>query len=523
MGDQSPPDRTHRVFDDRYELIQPLGSGGTAEVWRARDRKLGRDVALKILSGPAARDEDHRRRIEREARALAAISHPNVVGVYDYGEQPTDVDEPVPFLVMELVDGPDLAHRLASSGPLSSEEASRLLTDVLRGVDQGHAVGIVHGDLKPANILIAQDGAKVTDFGVARILAEETGTTAVAATPTYAAPEVLRGERPGAASDVYSAACVAFETLTGRPPYQGKNYWDVARQHLEDPVPSVRHHRPEVPTAIDAAVAAGLAKDPSKRPSGATAFAETLGLPLGPAESLGPSEPAADAAPTVPVRREPTEVLPGPPATGRGAAAIAFLRRVPVGLALAVLAVLALLAMKDGATATTRTPELVGMSFVDARTTAEEQGFEVVAEPVHEGGEAGTVVRQSPPPGELLDRGDRIAVDVTQGAPQVTVPDVTGLAAPEAREQLAAGGLEPGVTAYLVGTGEDRGTVVRTDPPAGESVDEGTSVEVFVATGSGGDDDESADDNEEQDEDEGNGNGPPDDRGPPGERGRGNN
>lgn len=503
-------DRT-RTFDDRYELRELLGSGGAAEVWRARDHKLGRGVAVKILSGPAARDPGHRRRIAREARALAAVSHPNVVAVYDYGEQPTDGAEPIPYIVMELVEGPDLAHHLAASGPLGPEAASRLLTDILRGVEQGHAAGIVHGDLKPANVFLAPDGAKVGDFGVARILTEETGTTTVAATPTYAAPEVLRGERPDLTADVYSAACVAFEALAGRPPYRGKNFWEVARQHLEDPVPSIREHRPEVPAAIDAAIAAGLAKDPADRPATMAAFAEALGLgqPL--------SQPAHDAAPTVPVRREPTEVLPKRPSHRRGAGVLDLLRRIPIGLALAALAVLLLLAMKDAATATTRVPDLVGMQFVDARAAAEDEGFRVDAQPVHEGGVAGTVVRQDPAPAELLERGGAIRLAVTQGAPQVTVPDVAGLPAADARDELAAAGLEPGVTAYLVGTGRPAGTVVRTDPPAGESVDEGTAVEVFVAAETDSDDEDGKekdeeDEKEEKEEKEERG-GPPRDRG----------
>lgn len=436
---------------------------------------------MKILSGPAARDPGHRRRIEREARALAAISHPNVVGIYDYGEQPAASGEPIPYLVMELVEGPDLAQHLASAGPLDPAEAVPLIAGVLAGVEQAHAIGIVHGDLKPANILLAPDGPKVSDFGVARILAEETGTTAVAATPTYAPPEVLRGERPSPAADVYSVACVGVEALTGAPPFDGASFWELSRQHQEDPPPELRRRRPEIPGHLEAAVLSALAKDPSARPPTAAAFADLLaGSPPTVPVPVSPGG-VSHAAPTEPVRFAPTEQLPSRNRPSRVHAALALIRRVPPGVAIALLGVLLLVAMRDAATAATSVPELQQMDIDQATELADGAGFRTVVSEVDAGGVAGTVVDQRPAPGTLRPRGSTIELQVTMGAPQVTVPDVSGQPVAEARGHIEAAGLTVESVTFRPDSGAAPGTVERTFPAAGESVDEGTPVTIVAA------------------------------------------
>lgn len=273
---ETRPTSASRVLDGRFELTALVGSGGMAEVWRARDNRLGRDVAVKILSGPSAREESMRRRIEREARALAAINHQNIISVYDYGEGEGPAGDVQPYIVMELVNGPDLHQYLQANGPLAVDEVRGVMRALLSAVDAAHTAGVVHGDLKPANVIFGADGPKVGDFGVARILAAETGNTTVAATPSFAAPEVLRGSRPGPASDIYSAACMAFEMLTGRPPYEGANSWEVAARHLEDPVPSVRDVNPDVPYDFAEVLRRAMAKNARRRFDSPAAFAEAL-------------------------------------------------------------------------------------------------------------------------------------------------------------------------------------------------------------------------------------------------------
>src|SRR5439155_16856045 len=190
---------------------------------------------------------------------------------YDYGEDSSGE----PFIVTELVDGPDLHRYVASAGAVPADRAVEIMRGVLSGIQVAHEAGIVHGDLKPANVLLSEDGPKVGDFGVARILEQETGTTTVAATPTFASPEVLKGERATPASDVYSAACLAFQLLTGRAPYDGANGWEVASQHLEAPVPHVREFT-NVSPELDATIHRGMSKEPHRRWPTAADFSRAL-------------------------------------------------------------------------------------------------------------------------------------------------------------------------------------------------------------------------------------------------------
>jgi eukaryotic-like serine/threonine-protein kinase len=469
------------LLDGRYELLELVGIGGASEVWRARDHRLQRDVAVKVLSGPAARDPAHRRRIEREARALAAISHPHVVGIYDYSEQPAASGEPLPFIVMELVDGADLARHLQRTGPMDAEAARGLLLGLLSGVEQAHRLGIVHGDLKPANILLSASGPKVVDFGVARILSDETGTTRVAATPAYAPPEVLGGDRPEAPSDVYSAGCIGFELLTGRPPFGGSTVWEVSRQHAEAPVPSPRAIRPEIPEDLDHAIRRALAKDPAERPPDAAAFAELLGAEV-PAAVEAAIAPAAASTPTLQVVHQRTETLgPDEKPRRRRPSPVHLLKRVPIGIALGLVAVMAITLLRGSATAAVRVPELRGLPLPAAAKLADEEGFDVRIQDVAAGGVKGTVVAQDPPPAAIRSRPALITLHVTKGAPQTKVPDVAGMRVDQAREAITKAVLTVGDVSYQPATAAAAGTVLRTDPAKGEQVDEGTKVHIVAA------------------------------------------
>jgi serine/threonine-protein kinase len=309
MDDTEPKAHADKpLFDDRYELVELVGSGGMADVWRARDTRLGRDVAVKVLSGSSARNATMRRRIEREARALAALSHQNIVAVYDYGEAEGPTGEVQPYVAMELVAGSDLQRHIERDGTLAVDEAAAILRAVLAGIAYAHSSGIVHGDLKPANIILGPNGPKVGDFGVARILAEETGTTTLAATPSFAPPEVLRGGRPTESSDVYSAGCVAFQMLTGHPPYEGDNAWDVASKHLGDPIPTVRDVRQDVTPELDDVIRRAMEKDARRRHNSAEAFAAAVEeAPVASSATVPVPVPTATGTPTG------TEVLTGRP------------------------------------------------------------------------------------------------------------------------------------------------------------------------------------------------------------------
>ena len=418
--------KSGRILDDRYELAERIGAGGMAEVWRARDRRLNRDVAVKLLDGPAARDASRRRRIEREARALAAVSDPGIVAVYDYGEDSTDSGDVLPFLVMELVDGPDLHHYLQKEGRLPVDRSREILRAIGKAVSTAHEAGVVHGDLKPANVFIDRNGPKVGDFGVARVLDEETGATTLAATPAFASPEVLRGAKPTPASDIYSLACLAFEMLTGHPPYSGGNAWEVASKHLESPIPSVRVERPDVDVQLDEAVRSGMAKDARKRPGSAAKFVEMLGS--APTRTV----PITAAAITPP---DATEALPSRPDLSRVAVLGPFARlaarrggRRPskrgliaaIAIGLFVPLFFLLVGMRGDAVAV---PDVHGKAEADAAAALQKAGFTVSGvsyEPVS-GGQAGIVVRTIPTAGTRLARGAKVHVIATAlEAPAVT-------------------------------------------------------------------------------------------------------
>jgi serine/threonine-protein kinase len=380
-----------------------------------------------------------RRRIEREARALAAVSHPNIVAVYDYGEARTDGNLK-PYVVMELVEGPDLERHLRDKGPLPVDEAVGLLRGILAAVARAHEAGIVHGDLKPANVLLAPGGPKVGDFGVARILAEETGTTTVAATPSFAAPEVLRGERPTPASDVYSAACLAFQMLAGRPPYEGTNAWEVAARHMEDPVPLVSHVRPDVLPWLADAVRQGMEKDPKRRHRTVAAFAAELDaapatVPLVSSGGDAPGEAGREAP------REATEVLPGRPDL-RWAAVLGPLagwgdriaRRPPgarsplllAGTLVVVLAILAVVLFSAGSgPRRVEVPDVRGMTSTAAAARLRQSGFrtDLSYRPVTTG-EAGVVLETIPAGGQMIDEGAEVHI-IASALARTAAPVVT--------------------------------------------------------------------------------------------------
>jgi serine/threonine-protein kinase len=248
----------------RYELELLVGEGGMSSVYRAHDTVLERRVAIKVLHEHFSRDPEYVERFRREARAIARLAHPNVVTVIDRGEW-----EGRQFIVFEHVAGENLKTVVEREGPLPVDEAVRFACQIGRALAFAHQLGIVHRDVKPHNVLVDGSGtAKVTDFGIARALDADdalTATGTVLGTGQYLSPEQANGERGDERSDQYSLGVVAYELLTGVPPYSGDNLMAVAMRHVNDPVPSVRERRPDVPPRVDALVAKAMAKRPEDR------------------------------------------------------------------------------------------------------------------------------------------------------------------------------------------------------------------------------------------------------------------
>jgi serine/threonine-protein kinase len=262
------------VIAERYELEELVGSGGMSSVFRARDRLLERTVALKVLHAHYAGDAETIERFRREARAVAQLSHPNIVTVIDRGEA-----DDRQFIVFEYIDGQTLKEIVEERGPLPVRETVELAIGIARGLAFAHRQGLVHRDVKPQNVLLNGDGKpKVTDFGIARSLdvAGVTQTGTVMGTSHYIAPEQASGQAVDAQTDVYALGAVLFELLTGAPPFEGDNFVSVAMKHIHEEAPAVLERRPDCPLRLAAAVERALAKAPSERFPTMDAFAAEL-------------------------------------------------------------------------------------------------------------------------------------------------------------------------------------------------------------------------------------------------------
>ena len=264
----------------RYELRARIGSGGMATVWRGFDRRLGREVAVKVLSENLAADERFRQRFEREARHIAALAHPNIVVVHDFG-----VEGDQPFIVMELVKGKTLRQLLAESAPLTPQQVLDLAADVLAGLGHAHEAGILHRDIKPGNVLVTDTGvSKLADFGIAKATEETvdlTDTGAILGTVSYASPEQLSGEPLGPPSDLYSLGCVLYECLAGRPPFVADNIAAlVTQQQFAEPTP-LTDLAPAVSPQLCATVMRALEKSPERRFDSAEEMALSMRAGIG--------------------------------------------------------------------------------------------------------------------------------------------------------------------------------------------------------------------------------------------------
>lgn len=330
-------DAPYEVLAGRYELHRQLATGGSADVFLARDQLLNRPVAVKVLNATLSEDQDFVERLRREAQLVASLNHQNIVGVFDQGEQ-----DGAPFIVMEYVDGRSLADILRSEGRLHPDRAATIAVDVAAALDAAHRQGMVHMDVKPGNVLITSEGqVKLADFGIAKALNEgsETDLTAesgtVMGTATYLSPEQAQGQKVGPRSDVYSLAVVLYEMMTGRPPFIGDTPVEIARKHVEEAPQAPHRLGVEIAQSLEAITLKGLAKSPVNRYPSVRDFAADLKRYLAGAHSLTDNAPsgtkpaAAAAAPpivravtgrsTAPEQKDQTVLIPATP----GAAPVA--------------------------------------------------------------------------------------------------------------------------------------------------------------------------------------------------------
>ena len=516
-----------RLLGGRYEVGELLGRGGMAEVHLGHDTRLSRPVAIKMLRSDLARDPAFLARFRREAQSAAGLNHASIVAVYDSGEdyatETGGASVPVPFIVMEHVEGQTLRELLNDSSPLAPAEAARITEGVLDALAYSHRMGIVHRDIKPANVMIGPQGQiKVMDFGIARAVADAnatmTQTQAVIGTAQYLSPEQAQGHHVDARSDLYSTGCLLFELLTGRPPFQADSPVAIAYQHVGQPPPRPSTLTPGIDHALDAVVLHALAKDRESRYQDATAFradlqAARLGRPISAAArgTAGAAASAADAtvALTPASAAAATTMLPAggtyaaSAPVGSNTATLPAIGHDPDdeprqrrGLAyfllvLAVLGALALIGVAGKALLDRpgqNQPKVAVPSVIDLPVDTAEakiRALGLVPEPtdVNSAKEVGTVVDQNPSASEMVASGSKVGISVSIGPNTVDLPDLKGLSKEEASAQLADLNLKVGTIKEVDDTGLDKGKVATTSPAAGEAVAVGSAVALNVSSG----------------------------------------
>ncbi|TNC27307.1 Stk1 family PASTA domain-containing Ser/Thr kinase [Amycolatopsis alkalitolerans] len=498
-----------RLLSNRYELGDTLGYGGMSEVHHGTDVRLGREVAVKILRADLARDPQFQERFRREAQNAAALNHPAIVAVYDTGETQTEYG-PLPYIVMEYVNGRTLRDIVKTEGPMSEKRAMEVMADVCAALDFSHRHGIVHRDVKPANVMITTHGAvKVMDFGIARAMhdgqAAMTQTAAVIGTAQYLSPEQARGEGVDARSDVYAAGCVLYELITGEPPFTGDSPVAVAYQHVREDPKAPSTVNPAVSPELDAIVLKALAKGPANRYQSAAEMRSDM------VRVLSGQRPSA---PMVMTADERTQVLTGGGPPGHAAdyedygdgydeedPARRRRRRMWTAVIFTViaLALVAFIVWLSGAfdtkPATAQVPDVKGQQQNVATETLRNKGFtKVTIVPVSckmlETGQAacnnpddvGKALSTDPAAGMSVSTSTEIKLSIGAAPAKVSVPDLTGKTEDEAKQALTQAGLylDPNVPQIDVSDPNQYGKVVRQSVGPSTTVDEGTTVTITV-------------------------------------------
>jgi serine/threonine-protein kinase len=460
----------------------------------ARDQRLHRDVAIKVLRADLARDPSFYLRFRREAQNAAALNHPAIVAVYDTGEAETP-SGPLPYIVMEYVDGVTLRDIVHTDGPMPPRRAIEIIADACQALNFSHQHGIIHRDVKPANIMISKAGAvKVMDFGIARAIADSgnsvTQTAAVIGTAQYLSPEQARGEQVDARSDVYSLGCVLYEILTGEPPFVGDSPVAVAYQHVrEDPVPP-SHKRAGISPELDAVVLKALAKNPDNRYQNAAEMRADLvrvhsgEKPEAPkvltvadrtqmmARSGGPrTDPTGRAVPGGYPRRERSGSI------GRWLTAAAI-------LAILTVVVTLVINVTGSKPRSLQVPDVRGQLSADAIAALQNKGFKVRSQqkpdntvpPDH-------VINTAPAGSSMVDAGDEITLNVSTGPEQREIPDVASLSYADAVKKLTAAGFGKFKQGEAPSPPDLKDKVLSTLPPANQTSAITNEITIVVGTG----------------------------------------
>ncbi len=502
-----------KILDNRYEILERIGTGGMAVVYKAKCHYLNRLVAIKILKSDLAQDEDFRRRFNAESQAVAQLSHPNIVSVYDVSKG-GDVE----YIVMELIDGITLKQYMEKRGQLSWRESLHFITQIMRALSHAHSRGIVHRDIKPQNIMVLRDGSvKVADFGIACLEnSAQTLTQEALGSVHYISPEQARGDRADARSDIYSSGVVLYEMLTSRLPFEGESAVSVAIQHLSSIPLAPREINPDIPEALELICMKAMAQDINKRyPSADAMIADLEDFRKNPGVSMDfsledlrpstdePDEPtrllkktphtAAPARPQPSHHRERDEEDDEPRGRGekRGSGSRTALMAVGFVVALAVIFLLfrAIFASFSGGTQEFIVPKVTGYTVEDAMNlSGVKDVFEITVDSTEKSDQpAGIILSQDPKDGSSRKSDLVIHVVVSAGSEDGVMLDVTGLEVRNAQYVILKDLIkEYGLTIEQQEEYDDEiptGNVISTIPEKDQPVSQGDTIVLVVSKG----------------------------------------
>lgn len=505
----------YRIGGGRYEICSLIGRGGMAEVHQAYDTLLSRVVAIKMLRIDLAKDTVFLTRFRREALASASLNHENIVQVYDTGEQvvtaPDGTEVHVPYIVMELVEGHTVHQLLTDGQPVPINEAVEIMSGVLNALEYSHKRGLVHRDIKPGNVMLTNSGKiKVMDFGIARALEDSgqtmTSTDAVVGTAQYLSPEQARGETVDTRSDLYSCGCMLFELLTGRAPFKGDSAVSVAYQHVAEMPPLPSAIAADISPELDRMVMKSLAKRPEERYQDAASMrSDMVRAAAGAAISAPMLPPLPVTTPTEGIAAPHTSYAPAQWSQVLGEdpdnedeekeiAQKKKKRKTIWAVVIGILVAIALIAVVWWLIASNKNQEpeqvaipenIIGMSAIEAQRSLEdlglvmEQGQAIASETVDKGKVAAT----DPKPGSLVDIGSTVTIQLSSGAAEITVPDVSGQTQDAARKTLEDAGLQVGSVKYEDDSKVAADRVIRTTPEAGSSATKDEEIILVLSSG----------------------------------------
>lgn len=461
---------------NRYKILELIGEGGMALVYKAECTLLQRIVAVKVLRTQYSSDKEFVDRFRREAQAAASLSHPNMVNIYDVGEE-----DGIHYIVMEYISGTTLKDLIKKEAPLQVNKALRIALQIAEALKHAHERNIVHRDIKPHNILLTADGrAKVTDFGIARAISAGgyTQTGVVMGSVQYFSPEQAKGVTVGPQSDLYSLGCVLYEMLSGEVPFQGESPISIALKHLqEEPLP-INRFRQDLPQAVVSLVNRAMAKDLGKRYPSARAMLKDIQAILG----LDVQSEKAEDYPTQVMNsltdQAMTEEKEHP--TGTGKTWLVFLISLFGACALFVFGFIYLLPSKP----TVQVPDLVGKALSEAKEIAGDQGLKInVVREMHHQMQTGLIISQDPAAERTVRRGREVKVVVSKGAETVHVPDVTGKSRREAEIILEEARLQLGEIYTELSSDVPKDRVVRQKPAPNMVIQKGATVDLYLSLG----------------------------------------